>query len=110
MAVDFQAVIDFVDLMGGVVVEVPERIEDPSYPDNCYGYDPFTIDAGLQRLDGATALKYARTRATFGGDVDRAGRQQQVINAVRDQAIQLDNSAATAVQSAPNYGSRIRPT
>ena len=91
VAVDFQAVIDFVDLMGGVVVEVPERIEDPTYPDNCYGYEPFTIDAGLQRLDGATALKYARTRATFGGDVDRAGRQQQVINAVRNQAIQLDN-------------------
>jgi LCP family protein required for cell wall assembly len=91
VAVDFQAVIDFVDLMGGIVVEVPERIEDQSYPDNCYGYDPFTIDAGLQRLDGATALKYARTRATFGGDVDRAGRQQQVINAVRDQATQLDN-------------------
>ncbi len=91
VAVDFQAVIDFVDLMGGVVVEVPERIEDPTYPDSCYGYDPFTIDPGQQRLDGATALKYARTRATFGGDVDRAGRQQQVINAVREQATQLDN-------------------
>ncbi len=90
VAVDFQAFIDFVDLMGGIVVEVPERIEDPSYPDNCYGYDPFTIDVGQQRLDGATALKYARTRATFGGDVDRAGRQQQVIMAVRDQATQLD--------------------
>lgn len=90
VAVDFKAFVDFVDLMGGIVVEVPERIEDPTYPDNCYGYDPFTIDAGRQRLDGATALKFARTRATFGGDVDRAGRQQQVIMSVRDQATQLD--------------------
>lgn len=90
VAVDFKAFVDFVDLMGGVVVEVPERIEDPNYPDNCYGYDPFTIDAGRQRLDGATALKYARTRSTFGGDVDRAGRQQEVILAVREQATQLD--------------------
>ncbi len=90
VAVDFNAFVEFVDMMGGIVVEVPERIEDPNYPDNCYGYDPFAIDAGLQRLDGATALKYARTRATFGGDVDRAGRQQQVIMAVRDQATQLD--------------------
>ena len=90
VAVDFKAFVDFVDLMNGIVVDVPERIEDPNYPDNCYGYDPFTIDAGRQRLDGATALKYARTRATFGGDVDRAGRQQQVIMAVRDQATQLD--------------------
>ncbi len=91
VAVDFQAFIEVVDLMGGVVIQVPEHIEDPNYPDNCYGYDPFTIDAGLQRLDGATALKYARTRATFGGDVDRAGRQQQVIMAVRDQATQLES-------------------
>lgn len=90
VAVDFKAFVDFVDMMGGVVVDVPERIEDPNYPDNCYGYDPFTIDAGRQRLDGTTALKYARTRVTFGGDVDRAGRQQQVIMAVRDQATQLD--------------------
>lgn len=90
VAVDFKAVIDFVDLMGGVVIDVPERIVDPNYPDNCYGYDPFTIEAGRQRLDGETALKYARTRVTFGGDVDRAGRQQQVIMAVREQATQLD--------------------
>lgn len=90
LAVDFKAFVDFVDMMDGVVIDVPERIEDPNYPDNCYGYDPFTIDAGQQRLDGATALKYARTRVTFGGDVDRAGRQQQVILAVRDQATQLN--------------------
>jgi LCP family protein required for cell wall assembly len=90
IAVDFKAFVDFVNQMDGIVVEVPERIDDPNYPDNCYGYDPFAIDPGLQRLDGETALKYARTRATFGGDVDRAGRQQQVILAVRDQVTQLD--------------------
>ncbi len=90
VAVDFKAFTDFIDLMGGIVIDVPERIDDPTYPDNCYGYDPFTIEAGRQRLDGATALKYARTRATFGGDVDRAGRQQAVILAVREQATQLD--------------------
>ena len=90
IAVDFKAFVDFVNQMDGIVLEVPERIEDPNYPDNCYGYDPFTIDPGLQRLDGETALKYARTRATFGGDVDRAARQQQVILAVREQATQLD--------------------
>lgn len=89
-AVDFNAFVEFVDMMGGIIVDVPERIEDPNYPDNCYGYDPFVIDAGKQRLDGTTALKYARTRATFGGDVDRATRQQQVIMAVREQATQLD--------------------
>ena len=100
LAVDFKAFVDFVDMMDGVVIDVPERIEDPNYPDNCYGYDPFTIDAGQQRLDGATALKYARTRVTFGGDVDRAGRQQQVILAVREQATQL-NSLPQLLFNAP---------
>lgn len=90
LAVNFQAVIDFVDLMGGVIVDAPEEISDPTYPDNCYGYDPFFIQPGRQKLDGATALKYARTRATFGSDIDRAGRQQQVIMAAREQAMQLD--------------------
>jgi LCP family protein required for cell wall assembly len=90
LTVDFEAFTEFVDLMGGVVIDVPERIVDPNYPDNCYGYDPLTIEAGRQRLDGATALKYARTRVTFGGDVDRAGRQQEVIMAVREQATQLE--------------------
>lgn len=91
ITVDFQAFIDVVDLLGGIVIDVPESIDDPTYPDNCYGYDAFTIQAGRQRLDGATALKYARTRATFGGDVDRAGRQQQVILALQEQATQLSS-------------------
>ena len=91
ITVDFQAFIDVVDLLGGIVVDVPESIEDATYPDNCYGYDPFFIDAGRHRLDGASALKFARTRATFGGDVDRAGRQQQVILALRDQATELSS-------------------
>jgi LCP family protein required for cell wall assembly len=90
VAVDFNAFVEVVDLIGGIVVNVPEAIDDPSYPDNCYGYDPFHIEAGQHRLDGATALKYARTRATFGGDVDRANRQQQVLTAAHDQVVQLD--------------------
>lgn len=89
ITVDFQAFIDIVDRLGGIIVDVPEVIDDPTYPDNCYGYDPFHIEPGRHRLDGASALKFARTRATFGGDVDRAGRQQQVILALKEQATQL---------------------
>lgn len=89
IAVNFEAFVQAVDLIGGLMVNVPEAIDDPYYPDNCYGYDPFAIDAGLQRLDGELALKYARTRATFGGDVDRAGRQQAVIMAMRDEVLQV---------------------
>ena len=74
----------------GIDIDVAETIDDESYPDRCYGYDPFYIEAGSQHLSGEEALKYARTRATDGGDVDRAERQQQVILAIRDKVLQLD--------------------
>jgi LCP family protein required for cell wall assembly len=90
VTVDFQSFEDAVNLIGGIVIDVPESIDDPNYPDNCYGYEPFSIEAGRQRLDGAAALKYARTRASLGGDVDRAGRQQAVLMAIRDQVLNLN--------------------
>ena len=90
VAVNFDAFVEAVDLVGGIEVDVPEAIDDPNYPDQCYGFDPFSIRPGRQRLDGETALKYARTRATFGGDVDRASRQQAVILAMRDEVLSLD--------------------
>jgi LCP family protein required for cell wall assembly len=90
LTVNFEAFVQAVDKIGGIQVVVPETINDPSYPNNCYGYDPFFIQAGNHEMDGQTALKYARTRATFGGDVDRAGRQQQVVMAVRNRVLRLD--------------------
>lgn len=82
--VNFDVFIETVNLLGGIEVEVEETIDDPKYPNNCYGFDPFRIEAGRHLLYGEEALKFARTRATEGGDVDRAARQQQVILAVRD--------------------------
>lgn len=90
VAVNFDAFIDFVDAIGGITIDVSEPIVDETYPDRCYGYDPFRIEAGEHTLDGTNALKYARTRATFGGDVDRAQRQQAVILAVRDKVLRLN--------------------
>lgn len=89
VTVNFDAFVEMVDLIGGIDLAIPEAIDDPTYPDRCYGYDPFQIEAGKHHLDGQQALKYARTRATFGGDVDRAGRQQAVIMAIRDKVLQL---------------------
>ena len=86
--VNFAAFVEAVDLLGGIDVAVPELIDDPDYPDECYGYDPFYLEPGDYKMNGDVALKYARTRATEGGDVDRADRQQQVILAVRRQAVQ----------------------
>jgi polyisoprenyl-teichoic acid--peptidoglycan teichoic acid transferase len=99
VTVNFDAFVDVIDLIGGIEIDIPEEIYDLSYPDRCYGYDPFQIDAGVQRLNGEDALKYARTRATFGGDVDRAGRQQAVILGARDQITQFDMLPQLITQS-----------
>ncbi len=87
VTVNYDGFIQAVDLIGGIEIDAPETINDPDYPDRCYGYDPFYLPAGQYHLDGETALKYARTRATFGADFDRAGRQQAVIMAVLEQAL-----------------------
>ena len=86
--VDFGAFVRTIDLLGGVDVNVPYEINDPEYPDMNYGYDPLYIPAGMQHFDGTMALKYARTRH---GDTDfnRADRQQQVLFAARQKALEL---------------------
>ncbi len=49
VAVNFDAFVDVVDLIGGIDIDVPESIDDPDYPDRCYGYDPFSINAARQQ-------------------------------------------------------------
>jgi anionic cell wall polymer biosynthesis LytR-Cps2A-Psr (LCP) family protein len=63
-----------------------------------YGYDPFYISAGQHHLDGATALKYARSRHSS-DDIDRGRRQQQVVMAVRDQVLQANMLDDLVVQA-----------
>ena len=83
LLVDFSAVTRGVDALGGIDVNVPYEIYDATFPDMDYGFDPFYVAAGRQHFDGITALKYARTRHQD-NDFYRAGRQQQVVMAVRD--------------------------
>ena len=86
---NFTAFEKLIDEIGGIDIYVEQTINDRSYPDENYGYDPFYLAAGQQHLDGETALKYARSRHGT-SDFDRAKRQQQVILAARDQVIKLD--------------------
>ncbi|MCB0195962.1 MAG: LCP family protein [Anaerolineae bacterium] len=88
--IDFQGFEEIVNTLGGIDINVPQTIDDPTFPDNNYGYDPFYIEAGLHTLDGHDAMRYARTRHSSGGDFSRARRQQQVMLAIRDKALQLD--------------------
>lgn len=86
--VDFSAVTKGVDALGGIDIYVPYTINDPTYPDMNYGYDPLYVPAGQHHMDGILALKYARTRHGD-SDIHRAQRQQQVVLAVRDKALAL---------------------
>ncbi len=98
MAVDFQAFIDIVDLIGGIDVTIDYNINDAAYPNMNYGYDPFYLAAGSHHLDGYDALRFARTRHGS-SDIQRAERQQQVIFAIRDRVLNLDMIPQLLVQA-----------
>jgi LCP family protein required for cell wall assembly len=66
---DFQSLVDAVD---GIDVNPDKALDDPKIG--------LKLDAGEQHLDGATALKYVRSRVDT--DYGRAARQQEVILAL----------------------------
>jgi LCP family protein required for cell wall assembly len=88
--VDFTAQVDFhgfealVDSVGGVVVDVPAPLLDAEYPTEDYGVERIYIPAGLQVMNGHTALIYARSRHAS-TDFDRGRRQQAVLRALLEQ-------------------------
>lgn len=82
--IDFNGFQQIVDALGGVTIDVPKDILDAEYPTEDNGYMRLYIPAGLQRMDGATALRYARTRHAD-NDFGRAARQQQVLQAILDE-------------------------
>lgn len=84
--VDFRGFEKIVDEFGGVNVDPPYPLKDDEYPTETNGYTSLYFPAGLQHLDGKMALKYARTRHPD-NDFGRARRQQEVILALRQQAI-----------------------
>ena len=100
LTINFEAFRDFINLIEGIQVNVPEAIDDPNYPDECYGYEGFKIGTGIQSLNGPLALKYARTRATANGDIDRAKRQQAVLLAVRQKLLDV-NMVPQLIRNSP---------
>jgi LCP family protein required for cell wall assembly len=83
--IDFSAFEKFIDELNGINILPPEEIAvDPIGPGNTV-----VLKNKPYRLDGPTALAYARARNTENVDFDRAARQQQVILAIRDRIIDL---------------------
>lgn len=88
----FTAVVSII-APNGVEVCPPAAIDDPDYPDAGYGTIAVRFEAGCQTLQAERLLQYARTRASQGADFDRARRQQEVLNALREQVLSVGGIA-----------------
>ena len=103
LLVNFDVFTTVVDMLApaGVLVNVTEFIDDPTYPDDFYGTIHVTFEPGEQRMDAETLLQYARTRRTQGGDFDRARRQQQVLDALRAEVLSAGGIVNFVTQAYP---------
>jgi LCP family protein required for cell wall assembly len=84
---EFAGFVSMVDAVGGVDITVAKAIDDPGYDGFGEGRRGWSISAGRHHLDGPNALAYARSRKSAGeSDFTRAGRQQQLIVALKEAA------------------------
>jgi LCP family protein required for cell wall assembly len=80
--VDFEGFKEVIDALGGITLEVEQPIRVGIEGHRVY------IPTGTQELDGLEALAFARYRGTPCGDLDRIERQQQLVSALRAQALE----------------------
>lgn len=93
VTVDFTAVAEAVELLGGIDMEMTE--EEVVHLNNyCketaevtgMDYEPLEEIAGTQHLNGVQTVSYARIRYTAGNDFRRAARQRDVIYKIVEKA------------------------
>jgi polyisoprenyl-teichoic acid--peptidoglycan teichoic acid transferase len=102
VAMTFHGFMKLIDAMGGVNVNVPQELNDPTYP--ClvgFDYCPIDIKPGLQHMTGATALEFVRERHAFA---------QQDLARVKDQQAFSDAVKQTLISPTtwPRYGAVLR--
>jgi anionic cell wall polymer biosynthesis LytR-Cps2A-Psr (LCP) family protein len=122
VAISFSGFTRSIDVLNGVEVDVEKSFDDYWYPiegmeDESCGkseeeiaavtatlsgllleqqfpcrYEHLSFNRGITKMDGATALKYARSRhsSTDGSDFARSQRQRNVILAVKEKVLRLE--------------------
>ncbi len=103
VTVDFKALVDTIDLMGGIEIDIQE--EEVQYMNeflqetaDVAGTEANFIEhAGEQKLDGAQAVTYARIRSTAGGDYKRTERQRLVIEKIFEKAVKTKISTINKI-------------
>ncbi|HLX34157.1 MAG TPA: LCP family protein [Candidatus Limnocylindrales bacterium] len=83
--VNFDGFRQVVDALGGVTIDVQAPVVDDRYPTSGQGDSRIYIPTGIQHMDGAQALIYARSRHGS-NDFDRGARQQRVLTSLLQQA------------------------
>lgn len=89
VTVDFKALADTIDLLGGLEIDVTEAeaAEINRHIDETAmvaGKETEHISAGLQTLDGVQSVTYARIRKHVGDDYKRTERQRLVVQKVAE--------------------------
>ena len=93
--VDFQGFENIIDTIGGVDVPVycsytDWRVINPNKDiEDENNWELYTVGPGVVHMDGDLALWYARSRKKS-SDFDRGRRQQEVLRAIYEQALQLN--------------------
>lgn len=85
--VDFGAFKDAVNAVGGVTVNVPDTLYDPTIAWENHN-NPIIAAKGPQSFDGAKALLYAKSRETS-SDFARGERQRLLLVALKDKVLSL---------------------
>ena len=115
LALDFAGFKGMIDALGGVEVDIPNKIHSPLAGD-------LRLEPGHQTLDGWHALQYARARtgtglAGGGSDLGRIKRQQQLIGAIAHQVLATNlltdspqllrflNATTSSMTTSSNYAS-----
>jgi len=91
--VDFSGFEKLIDELGGIDVYVDNAFTDTEFPDDNYGYQTISFPQGWQKMNGTTALNYARSRHGNNGegsDFARSQRQQKVIKAIKDKVLSVN--------------------
>ncbi len=95
VAVDFNALSEVVDLLGGVELEITDKEAESMkvYIDEMKevtGKKSTYVSAGTHNLDGIQATAYCRVRNTVGDDFKRAQRQRTVLSLMFEKAKKAD--------------------
>lgn len=81
--INFDGLVKLVDKIGGIDVNVPVRMYKP--------LEGIDLEPGYQHLNGEQILAYSRFRDTKGGDLDRSGRQQEVLQLIAEKVLKENN-------------------